>query len=126
MDGPLLVIDAPSLLYRAFHALPSSIENNALLGCKAAWVSVSPFGSYDGNQLVPGGYRAMGWTIDPSTTSSISVRGYLDKVGEQASVPDPTKYQVPFPVVLDTDLSACKALGVACTDPPPEGAFSWT
>jgi DNA polymerase-1 len=30
---PLLVVDAPSLMYRAFHALPSSIENNALLGC---------------------------------------------------------------------------------------------
>ncbi|MEJ7784816.1 MAG: 5'-3' exonuclease [Solirubrobacteraceae bacterium] len=26
-------MDAPSLLYRAFFALPSSIENNALLGC---------------------------------------------------------------------------------------------
>ncbi|MFL5843756.1 MAG: 5'-3' exonuclease H3TH domain-containing protein [Solirubrobacteraceae bacterium] len=33
MSGPLLVVDAPSLLYRAFFALPSSIENNALLGC---------------------------------------------------------------------------------------------
>lgn len=33
MCGPLLVVDAPSLLYRAFFALPSSIENNALLGC---------------------------------------------------------------------------------------------
>lgn len=33
MAGPLLVVDAPSLLYRAFFALPSSIENNALLGC---------------------------------------------------------------------------------------------
>lgn len=51
------------------------------------------------------------------------VRGYLDKVGEQAAVADPTKYAVPFPVVIDADLSACKALGVACTDPPPEGAF---
>jgi DNA polymerase-1 len=30
---PLLAVDAPSLLYRAFHALPSSIEHNALLGC---------------------------------------------------------------------------------------------
>src|SRR5205823_12198614 len=25
--------------------------NNTLLGCKAAWISISPFGSYDGNQL---------------------------------------------------------------------------
>jgi 5'-3' exonuclease len=33
VPAPLLVVDAPSLLYRAFHALPSSIENNALLGC---------------------------------------------------------------------------------------------
>ena len=33
MRGPLLVVDAPSLLYRAFFALPSSIKNNALLGC---------------------------------------------------------------------------------------------
>lgn len=33
MSGPLLAVDAPSLLYRAFFALPSSIENNALLGC---------------------------------------------------------------------------------------------
>jgi 5'-3' exonuclease len=38
MPGPLLVIDAPSLLYRAFHALPRSITGpsgtpvNALLG----------------------------------------------------------------------------------------------
>jgi 5'-3' exonuclease len=38
MPGPLLVIDAPSLLYRAFHALPKSITGpdgnavNALLG----------------------------------------------------------------------------------------------
>ena len=33
MSTPLLAVDAPSLLYRAFFALPSSIENNALLGC---------------------------------------------------------------------------------------------
>lgn len=33
MSGPLLAVDAPSLLYRAFFALPSFIENNALLGC---------------------------------------------------------------------------------------------
>jgi len=33
VPGPLLVVDAPSLMYRAFHALPSSITNNALLGC---------------------------------------------------------------------------------------------
>jgi len=39
VPGPLLVVDAPSLLYRAFHALPSSITDgqghpvNALLGC---------------------------------------------------------------------------------------------
>ena len=39
MAGPLLAVDAPSLLYRAFHALPSSIKGadgrpvNALLGC---------------------------------------------------------------------------------------------
>jgi len=33
VSGPLLAVDAPSLLYRAFFALPSSIENNALLGC---------------------------------------------------------------------------------------------
>lgn len=33
MSGPLLAVDAPSLLYRAFFALPSSIENHALLGC---------------------------------------------------------------------------------------------
>jgi len=33
VPGPLLAVDAPSLLYRAFFALPSSIENNALLGC---------------------------------------------------------------------------------------------
>ena len=38
MSGPLLVVDAPSLLFRAFHALPESIEGpdgrpvNALLG----------------------------------------------------------------------------------------------
>ncbi|HEV2752339.1 MAG TPA: 5'-3' exonuclease [Solirubrobacteraceae bacterium] len=38
MPGPLLAVDAPSLLYRAFHALPSSITDgsgravNALLG----------------------------------------------------------------------------------------------
>ena len=37
--GPLLVVDAPSLLYRAFYALPDSIKGtdgrpvNALLGC---------------------------------------------------------------------------------------------
>ena len=37
MPGPLLVIDAPSLMYRAFHALPKSITGpdgtsvNALL-----------------------------------------------------------------------------------------------
>ena len=39
MPGPVLAVDAPSLLYRAFYALPSSIEGadgrpvNALLGC---------------------------------------------------------------------------------------------
>jgi DNA polymerase-1 len=33
VSAPLLAVDAPSLLYRAFFALPSSIENNALLGC---------------------------------------------------------------------------------------------
>ena len=39
MPGPLVAVDSPSLLYRAFHALPSSIEGadgrpvNALLGC---------------------------------------------------------------------------------------------
>lgn len=33
MCAPLLAVDAPSLLYRAFFALPSSIEHNALLGC---------------------------------------------------------------------------------------------
>src|SRR3954454_2814797 len=39
MPGPVLAVDAPSLMYRAFHALPSSIEGadgrpvNALLGC---------------------------------------------------------------------------------------------
>src|SRR5919205_330153 len=38
MPGPLLVVDAPSLLFRAFHALPASITDdrgqpvNALLG----------------------------------------------------------------------------------------------
>jgi len=31
--APLLAVDAPSLLYRAYFALPSSIEHNALLGC---------------------------------------------------------------------------------------------
>lgn len=31
--SPLLAVDAPSLLYRAFYALPSSITDNALLGC---------------------------------------------------------------------------------------------
>jgi DNA polymerase-1 len=39
VPGPLLAVDSPSLLYRAYHALPSSIEGadgrpvNALLGC---------------------------------------------------------------------------------------------
>ena len=39
MPGPLLAVDAPSLLYRAFFALPGSITDgdghpvNALLGC---------------------------------------------------------------------------------------------
>jgi 5'-3' exonuclease len=39
VPDPLLAVDTPSLLYRAFHALPSSIEGadgrpvNALLGC---------------------------------------------------------------------------------------------
>src|SRR3954447_1815054 len=39
MVSPLLAVDAPSLMYRAFHALPSSIKGaddrpvNALLGC---------------------------------------------------------------------------------------------
>src|SRR4051812_20245569 len=39
MPAPLLAVDAPSLMYRAFHALPSSIKGadgrpvNALLGC---------------------------------------------------------------------------------------------
>jgi 5'-3' exonuclease len=39
MPGPLLAVDAPSLLYRAYFALPTSIEGadgrpvNALLGC---------------------------------------------------------------------------------------------
>jgi DNA polymerase-1 len=39
MQDPVLAVDAPSLLYRAFYALPSSIEGadgrpvNALLGC---------------------------------------------------------------------------------------------
>jgi 5'-3' exonuclease len=39
VPGPLLAVDSPSLLYRAFHALPSSIKGgdgrpvNALLGC---------------------------------------------------------------------------------------------
>jgi 5'-3' exonuclease len=33
VPGPLLAVDAPSLLYRAFFALPSSIEGSALLGC---------------------------------------------------------------------------------------------
>src|SRR6186997_2812850 len=39
VPGPLLAVDSPSLLYRAFHALPDSIEGadgrpvNALLGC---------------------------------------------------------------------------------------------
>src|SRR3954453_15490661 len=39
MVSPLLAVDAPSLLYRGFHALPSSIQGadgrpvNALLGC---------------------------------------------------------------------------------------------
>jgi DNA polymerase-1 len=39
LAGPLLVVDAPSLLYRAFYALPDSIKGtdgrpvNALLGC---------------------------------------------------------------------------------------------
>ena len=38
MSGPLLVVDAPSLLFRAFYALPRSIKGaggrpvNALLG----------------------------------------------------------------------------------------------
>ncbi|MET0206186.1 MAG: flap endonuclease, partial [Thermoleophilaceae bacterium] len=38
MPGPLLVVDAPSMLFRAFYALPDSIEGkdgqpvNALLG----------------------------------------------------------------------------------------------
>ena len=38
MAGPLLAVDAPSLLFRAFHALPDSITDdadrpvNALLG----------------------------------------------------------------------------------------------
>jgi 5'-3' exonuclease len=46
VPGPLLVVDAPSLLYRAFFALPKSITGtngesvNALLGCANAvlWV----------------------------------------------------------------------------------------
>ena len=38
MAGPLLVVDAPSMMFRAFHALPESITDdagrpvNALLG----------------------------------------------------------------------------------------------
>jgi peroxiredoxin len=52
------------------------------------------------------------------------VRGFLDKVGEQADAADPKKYEVPFPVVLDADLSACKTFGVAFANPIPEGAFA--
>lgn len=33
MPGPLLAVDAPSLLYRAFFGLPSSVAHHALLGC---------------------------------------------------------------------------------------------
>jgi 5'-3' exonuclease len=41
MSGPLLVVDGPSLLYRAFFALPDSIEGgNALLGMANAVLRV--------------------------------------------------------------------------------------
>jgi peroxiredoxin len=70
-----------------------------------------------------GDLRAAGAEVLMVLPGAKATRGYLDKVGEQAGVETPTKYDVPFPVVLDTDLSACKALGVAYASPIPEGGF---
>jgi peroxiredoxin len=67
--------------------------------------------------------RAAGAEVLMVLPGAKATRGYLDKVGEQAGVDVPKKYDVPFPVVLDTDLSACKTLGVAFTSPIPEGGF---
>ncbi len=39
--GPLLAVDVPYLLYRAFFSIPKSIENNALLGAANTLLAVS-------------------------------------------------------------------------------------
>ncbi|MGH7281041.1 MAG: 5'-3' exonuclease [Polyangiaceae bacterium] len=39
--GPLLAVDAPALLYRAFFGVPKSIRNNALLGTTNTLLAVS-------------------------------------------------------------------------------------
>lgn len=48
--GPLLAVDAPALLYRAFFGVPKSIKNNALLGTANTLLAVAT--AYDARAVV--------------------------------------------------------------------------
>jgi len=41
----------------------------------------SPFGTIDGTQVVPGGFKLWGWAVDPNTSASIPVHVYLNRQG---------------------------------------------
>ncbi|MHB9111996.1 MAG: M23 family metallopeptidase [Thermoleophilia bacterium] len=41
----------------------------------------SPFGTIDGTQVIPGGFKLWGWALDPNTSDSIPVHVYLNRQG---------------------------------------------
>ncbi len=70
-----------------------------------------------------GDLRAAGVEVLMVLPGAKTTLGFLDKVKEIVGVDAAAKYEVPFPIVLDTDFSACKAFGVEVASPVPEMGF---
>ncbi len=57
---------------------PDGIGTNSFLGCGAVYMPSDTIGALEGASGAPGGLRFWGWTIDPKTSSPITVHAYLD------------------------------------------------
>ena len=55
---------------------------NRLVGCRWIYVSNVPEGNLDSVTREPGGFRAVGWALDPDKAGSINVHVYVDGVIE--------------------------------------------
>jgi len=62
------------------YGINSGAGANSLLGCRVVNVPINPFGSLDAISYgpSPGTLRIRGWAIDPDTTSSINIHGYVN------------------------------------------------